>query len=521
MANIGKNVIENLTTAMYEDLKIIYREYIQNAADAIDNAISFGLIKREEARIDIEISARDRYIRVLDNGTGIPADLFQHVMLSIADSSKDRSSDKGFRGIGRLGGISCCDKLVFSCSAAGENVKSVCVWDAKRVREILVDTHQNPSASELVDLVTSFSKAPCDLDTHFFSVTLLDIDQTSEELLDKKRVIDYLCAVAPIPYATGFIFKSKIAEFAKEHGFTIDEYQIFVCGERLFKPYTTKLYETYGSGQKRAYDELVDVAFAVFPDTGEKPLAWMWYGISKFEKQIPSINEMRGIRLRKNNIQIGNEHTFSAHGFYAEPRGCLYFVGEVFAVHEDLIPNARRDYFNLNDTNRTFERLLRPLFYERFKLIYNRANDYKKALQKQQQLQNSQADYEKKASTGGFINEQEKQEREAELESLTKAAEKAKTQIAARDQKDEDDQVLRRIYRALYDTYHVSPPPSDLVSAPTPVKSKRTDFISGDLSNISRKERKIVSRIYGILYAILPKNTAEMVIKKIQEELKK
>lgn len=27
MAIIGKNVIENLTTAMYEDLRIIYREY--------------------------------------------------------------------------------------------------------------------------------------------------------------------------------------------------------------------------------------------------------------------------------------------------------------------------------------------------------------------------------------------------------------------------------------------------------------------------------------------------------------
>ena len=39
MAIIGKNVIENLTTAMYEDLRIIYREYIQNSADSIDKAI--------------------------------------------------------------------------------------------------------------------------------------------------------------------------------------------------------------------------------------------------------------------------------------------------------------------------------------------------------------------------------------------------------------------------------------------------------------------------------------------------
>ena len=51
MAIIGKNVIENLTTAMYEDLRIIYREYIQNSADSIDKAIQQGLLGPGEARV--------------------------------------------------------------------------------------------------------------------------------------------------------------------------------------------------------------------------------------------------------------------------------------------------------------------------------------------------------------------------------------------------------------------------------------------------------------------------------------
>ena len=55
MAFIGKNTIENLTTAMYEDLRIIYREYIQNSADSIDHAIEYGLITQDEAIINIEI----------------------------------------------------------------------------------------------------------------------------------------------------------------------------------------------------------------------------------------------------------------------------------------------------------------------------------------------------------------------------------------------------------------------------------------------------------------------------------
>ena len=40
MAKIGKNVLENLTQAMYDDSRIVYREYIQNASDQIDIATS-------------------------------------------------------------------------------------------------------------------------------------------------------------------------------------------------------------------------------------------------------------------------------------------------------------------------------------------------------------------------------------------------------------------------------------------------------------------------------------------------
>ena len=36
---IGKFTLETLTTGMYDSPKDIYREYIQNAADSIDNEI--------------------------------------------------------------------------------------------------------------------------------------------------------------------------------------------------------------------------------------------------------------------------------------------------------------------------------------------------------------------------------------------------------------------------------------------------------------------------------------------------
>ena len=43
---IGKFTLETLTTGMYDSPKDIYREYIQNAVDSIDNAIKLGILKK-------------------------------------------------------------------------------------------------------------------------------------------------------------------------------------------------------------------------------------------------------------------------------------------------------------------------------------------------------------------------------------------------------------------------------------------------------------------------------------------
>lgn len=55
MATIGKNILENLTTGMYADSKVIYREYVQNACDQIDKAVELGIIDREQAEVFISI----------------------------------------------------------------------------------------------------------------------------------------------------------------------------------------------------------------------------------------------------------------------------------------------------------------------------------------------------------------------------------------------------------------------------------------------------------------------------------
>ena len=41
---LGKDVLELLSTSMYVDPMTVYREYVQNAADAVDEARRAGLL---------------------------------------------------------------------------------------------------------------------------------------------------------------------------------------------------------------------------------------------------------------------------------------------------------------------------------------------------------------------------------------------------------------------------------------------------------------------------------------------
>ena len=37
--SVGKFTLESLTTGMYSDARIVYREYIQNSVDSLENAV--------------------------------------------------------------------------------------------------------------------------------------------------------------------------------------------------------------------------------------------------------------------------------------------------------------------------------------------------------------------------------------------------------------------------------------------------------------------------------------------------
>ena len=134
---IGKHTLESLTTGMYADPYVVFREYIQNAADAIDNAVRQNVLTKDAAEIIIRLSPAERSVVISDNGTGIRADEAEQTLISIGNSKKTSELDRGFRGIGRLAALGYCSKLTFETSTVAENIGTRIIIDSSKLSQLL------------------------------------------------------------------------------------------------------------------------------------------------------------------------------------------------------------------------------------------------------------------------------------------------------------------------------------------------------------------------------------------------
>lgn len=517
----GKNVIENLTSGMYQDSRIVYREYIQNSADQIDIAVDNGMYRDDESpRIDISIDKKKRLIRIEDNATGIEKGFVHTELADVADSKKKREQNKGFRGIGRLGGLAYCDTLRFVTSAAGEDIKTVMEWDAQKCMRLINDSSVRDDAETILLDIIDYREEPCPEEDHFFIVELVGIKKENEDLLNVDRVKEYISENTPIPINNNFIFDKRIYDYAKEKGYVFDEYNIFVNGEDMLKPYVNDLYEKSDS-KKRKYDEIVDIHYREFKTSDGNPLAWMWYGVSSFERQIPkAFNRMRGVRLRKGNIQIGGSDCLAK--LFKESRGTHYFLGEVHALHPDLIPNGRRDYFNENEIRVEFEEELRWFFGETLHKLYYAASNIKNAFKAQHTFLEKQKQFVEKEKKGLWVSTDEKNELEVQLGQSEKKANAAKKRLDNWREKATEDASIQQVLSIVEGKHGVGLDSSTKTTRKTKKKSskKKSQFMTDELTALTKKERKLVSRIYTVIRDVLKEDQSSRVIGAIQKELK-
>lgn len=513
----GANILENLTTGMYQDSKVIYREYIQNACDQIDKAMRCGLLRPCEGKIDIWLDSEKRTMSVEDNATGICAAEFEKTLANIADSDKKVGEDKGFRGIGRLCGLAYCRELIFTSTAEGEDIVSVMKCDATKMRDMISRNEHGEkfTASEVLHEIYDFKTySTSEIQAHWFKVEMIGINEENTDLLDFSQIKDYLSFVAPVPYQNTFIFRTEVYDHAKQLNYSLDEYKVLLNGEPVFKKYKTNFKTSRGD------DEIFSITFKEIFDSHDNLLAWMWVGVSHFKAVISKDCKMRGLRLRKHNIQIGNDDALQK--LFKEDRGHHYFIGEVFAVSKNLIPNSQRDYFNENDSRLVFERELRRYFNDELYKIYYDGSAINSAFKKIDDYERKEAELQVKKKSGHFVNEDHLETAIADVEKAKSEAEKAKTEIEKKKQKADADAnvvmslVIKRIEseREQRDPVVIPKPSPKLTSKPTELP-RRTD----KLSAYNKNERKLISKIFGIIVTATDEKTADTIIKKIEEEL--
>jgi len=505
---IGKDVIESLTSGMYEDSKFIFREYIQNAVDQIDKAIESGIIStRQGGNVWINIDKNERKIVIEDDATGIKSNEASDILRNIAQSTKKRGVNRGFRGIGRLGGLGYCEQLIFETSFKGEKTKSIMLWDAKELKKIINDRTQKEEASHVIDKVTDFDIQSEDVDEHYFKVTLEQV--SNDALFDKKEIIDYLQMVAPVPFHTRFLYNDIISNKLEENGLKVDEYKIFVNTDQIFKAYTTNIYEG-DSNHKKKFDEIFDINNFRIEGYNNELLGWGWYGLSTFQGVLPEVNLARGLRLRKDNIQIGSADTLTK--FHKQKNNNFYFFGEVHAFHQDLIPNSRRDYFVENECLFNFEKELKKIFDVELKPLFNTASKIRSAQNTIISYHNKREEIDKVGKTG-ITNKEDKQRLENEIEQKRKKAEEGKKLLERMESKfGSDNDSIKKIYdKIVKKELEVSD------SSSTKKKINEMTYRTDKYSKLSKNERKLISKIFEIIDNVLNKELAENLKCKIDE----
>ena len=525
MAKIGKNILENLTTGMYSDSKVAYREYVQNACDQIDKAIDSGIVAPELAEVAIFIDQKKRYISIEDNATGVREKDFVAQLGDIANSDKKIGVDKGFRGIGRLCGLAYCRTLVFTTSYAGEAVASQMSFDAKLMREMLI-SDKKYTVDEILDAIATTKTDKEEKDKHYFKVELIDINHENTDLLDTAGVRDYLSFVAPVPYTNKFHYRHDIYGHAKSLGFTIDEYKVTVNGAQLFKEYKTRLYEGTDNARK-IYDDVFGVEFKDFYD-GKTLIAWAWYGLCRFEKAIPkALNPMYGFRLRQGNIQIGDNTAVAS--LFKEDRGNSYFIGEIFTVDKNLIPNSQRNYFNETPARIKLEEQLRVFFYDELHRLYHVANETKNHYRKLEAYNDAVAKLQEKHAKG-FVDKKEQSRMEATVEDARKKKDAAKKKLektvgtlSASGSLTPEQRVQKEIQYKFEkknissDTQKAEKKETEIVEQKEEKKSK---YFTDNLSKLDKSKRKLVGQIMGIVSQIAPENIAEEIQAAIEKEFR-
>ncbi len=346
----GAGLLGIVTTGMYDTPLSIYREYIQNSADAVAGSRLPGT-----ARVVVSIDVSERRIRIRDNGPGLSCEEALEQLLPIGRSNKSLGIDRGFRGVGRLAGLAFAKTVSFTTRALEDQSVTRVTWHGDRLPALnATDSDLEAAILECVSVETLLHSGH---PQHFFEVEIRDVARHSAGvLLNRDAVRDYVGEVCPVPISSEFPFVDRVDG-------------LFYSGEKpltlevLFEGEPDPVERPYGKSIRLSANreaEFTEFQVVRIPRVdGNRDAVLGWIAHSYYLGAIPKEQRVRGVRARMGNVQIGGETVFD--NLFAEVRFNRWCVGELHILDSRIIPNARRDYFEPGPHLRNVENHLIPV----------------------------------------------------------------------------------------------------------------------------------------------------------------
>ena len=497
---------------MYKEPLHCIREYVQNAYDSIREARRAGILEPEEGAVWLIVDEEDRTLRIRDNGNGLAPEAAA-VCLHDLGSSEKATSDKGaslnagFRGIGRMAGISYCKTLRFETSD-GKGRKCTVEFDAAGINRL---TRAGQKPTTIVDAVRQHSEIgenPEVLDKHYLEVTLKGITKEESPFLKQKHLAEYLQQTAPVAYdPSSWSYGPKIQSFAEKFDSpkSLEHIAIYICDhdQNVQVDVRRPFKNTFSTvdGRRKNYRNVRVKDVIELPRDGDVANGW-WGWLAEHERNGALTDApYAGLRIRMHNIEIGNEEIIKRlFTTQAQARWCF---GEIHVTNFKVTPNAQRDDFEPSPTWRQIEERLRNEAKRIEREVRKESEDRNRSSERVVKRANKKAKSAQEALSQGIVSRDQKETLldglVAEAENLEQEKSKKRHSEAGKKQLSEAAKRLRQVAKEIES-----------------VKRTSTDDA---LAHLDKRTRRVVFKILKVLKCELDETKFRNIEEKINSAL--
>lgn len=356
-------VLEVLTTGLYPNNLDVIREYIQNGYDAIQTLRDLGGRGSEEIRINIENNS----VVIHDSGIGMDRSTVEKYRY-FGYSEKVTTKNTGFRGIGKLAGLSVANDLEVITSKYGIPYQYKIKFSASKMLLKVIEGKKvgiNYPLNELILEHTLIEEYAEESESHYTKVILHDIKDDAKELLEFETVKNHISEVMPVEFNKNqFNLAEIISNKLEEDINNYRSIEIFLNDEKIYKPYKNS-------------DGLSGLQFfEIFKEDNTTELvAYGWVVKNGHNSKAIPNDLVKNIRVFYKGFRIGDRNLLTSV-LFSSGRQFLsqWFAGEIYVFDENLIPTSARDNFESNSARTVLYDTLRNQIGRKLDKIANQTS---------------------------------------------------------------------------------------------------------------------------------------------------